>query len=221
MIDEKRTTIIDGRSIEQHESDLSAQSSKTLGLDEFRAYCTARSALNQTVGNFYRNIRYRNRRFKRYMKKQKCDSKLTKDIKAVHGGPDSTLVATGDWNEGSRHRRGYEPVKGIGFRKTFRRAGYKVFLVDEFRTSRVCCECQDEGGASERLRVVWSPKPYQAKRKILCNGLLRCRTCKRLWNRDLNAAINIWNIAYNALHGRDRPLYLQRQHNQVGAADNE
>ena len=57
----------------------------------------------------------------------------------------------------------------------------------------------------------------------MCNGLLRCRTCKRLWNRDLNAAINIYNIAWNALHGYERPIYLQRQNqqNQNVAADNE
>ena len=221
MIDEKRATIIEGRSIEEHETDLSAHSSKTLGFHEFQAYCTAKNSLNQTVGEFYRSTRYRNRRFKSYMNKQKCDSKLIKDIQTIYGGPNNTLIAMGDWTEGNRHRRGHEPVKGIGFRKTLRRGGYKVFLVDEFRTSRMCCECQDENGVNEKFRRVKSPKPYQAKRKILCNGLLRCRTCKRLWNRDLNAAINIWNIAYNALHGHDRPFYLQRQHNQMGAADNE
>ena len=42
------------------------------------------------------------------------------------------------------------------------------------------------------------------------HGLLRCKTCKKYWNRDVNASSNIWKIAYNAINGMERPEYLRR-----------
>ena len=38
-----------------------------------------------------------------------------------------------------------------------------------------------------------------------------CKTCYALWNRDENSARNIYKIAYNAIHGKDRPKYMRRQ----------
>src|SRR5271167_3362736 len=42
----------------------------------------------------------------------------------------------------------------------------------------------------------------------LVHGLLRCTTCSRIWNRDVNGAINILHIAKAALGGDQRPKYL-------------
>lgn len=60
------------------------------------------------------------------------------------------------------------------------------------------------------------PKPRdEAKQKnykdrIIRHGLLMCQTCKSLWNRDLNASLNICSIVKAHLDGNDRPEYLQR-----------
>ena len=46
----------------------------------------------------------------------------------------------------------------------------------------------------------------------------QCSNCARLWNRDVNAASNIWKIADKALSGEERPAYLParaHQHNHV------
>ena len=37
--------------------------------------------------------------------------------------------------EQKQHMKYKEPIKGKGIRKLFRENGYKVYLVDEFRTS--------------------------------------------------------------------------------------
>lgn len=36
------------------------------------------------------------------------------------------------------------------------------------------------------------------------------KTCKRLWNRDTNASLNINKICQEAIAGRNRPEYLKR-----------
>jgi len=222
MTSEKRETTVSNRSTEQHESDLSAHSSNTTDLERYRAYVLAKSTCSTSTRELYHRTKYRKRKLQTYVSTQKSESKLTKSIKKQLGGPDTTLTAVGDWSGGSHHRRLHEPVAGTGLRKVLRKARYKVLLVDEFRTSRVCSEYMDESGVSEKFRRVSSPRPWRSG-KVVCSGLLRCQTCQRLWSRDLSAATNIYSTAWSALHGYERPAYLQRpsQQSQSVAAVSE
>ncbi len=50
------------------------------------------------------------------------------------------------------------------------------------------------------------------------HGLLSCKNCANVWNRDCNGATNIYKIAYNSIHKIDRPSYLCRS-NLSGTLD--
>ena len=91
------------------------------------------------------------------------------------GKPTDTLVVIGDWSE-LQYRKFHEPTKGVGLRKTFRRYKYDVFLADEFRTSKMCAYCSQEGACCENFRWVNNPRPYR-NGIILRHGLIKCRTC--------------------------------------------
>ena len=132
---------------------------------------------------------------------------MLKRFEELFGSPQDAVVCIGDWEQ-KQHRKFKEPVKGKGFRTLFRKAGYKVFLVDEFRTSRRYSDCSEHGMCSA-FRECDNPRPYRQGR-ILRHGLVKCSTCSRLWNRDVNAASNIWKIAKRAISGLDRPAYLQK-----------
>src|SRR3989338_641369 len=84
---------------------------------------------------------------------------------------------------------GKEPIKGRGIRKLFRQNGYKLYLVDEFRKNS---------------------KPYKSG-NILVHGLISCKNCNNVWNRDVNGATNIFKIAKNAINKIERPKYLCRE----------
>jgi hypothetical protein len=88
-----------------------------------------------------------------------------------------------------------------GFRTLFRKAGYGVYLVDEFRTS---CRCSACSGECKTFRWCENPRPFRTG-SVLRHGLVKCKTCSRLWNRDTNAASNIWKIAVSAIRGESRP----------------
>lgn len=103
-----------------------------------------------------------------------------------------------------------EATKGLGMRKLFRQNNYKVYLVDEFRTSCMCSMCGNENGKCEKFMIKKNPKPYRSG-NILCHGLLRCENCKSVWNRDVNSATNIYRISKNAISGIERPKYLCRE----------
>ena len=38
-----------------------------------------------------------------------------------------------------------------------------------------------------------------------------CKTCKGLWNRDVNSSLNIFKIVEAKIAGKERPVYLQRK----------
>ena len=59
------------------------------------------------------------------------------------------------------------------------------------------------------LRKYRNPKPMK-NNSILSHGVLVCKTCSALWNRDENSSRNIYKIAYNAIHQNERPTYLSR-----------
>ena len=80
-----------------------------------------------------------------------------------------------------------EPIKGKGMRTLFRQNGFQTFLVDEHRTSCRCLGC--EGGINEKFMVRPNPRPYRTNLRLV-HGLLHCKNCERVWNRDCNGAMN-------------------------------
>ena len=127
------------------------------------------------------------------------------------GGKDEVVLGWGDWSQGSHPKRFLEPVKGVGMRKLFTRVGYEVLLVDEFRTSCTCFGC--EGGECKKFKYVENPRPWMREKRptVLRHGLLSCKNCKQLWNRDRNGSLNIMRCAQAARRGEERPSYMTRK----------
>lgn len=78
---------------------------------------------------------------------------------------------TGDWEQ-RKHRKFKEPTKGIGFRNMFCKSGFQVYLVDDFRTSCKCSNC--EGGECSKFREIRNPKPTK-NNSILSHSLFFVR----------------------------------------------
>lgn len=71
-------------------------------------------------------------------------------------------------------------------RKIFRKAGYLVYLVWDFRTSSKCSNCQSvEKGNCEKFRIFPNPKQYKLPKedrdKIECHSYRHCSAtrCRR------------------------------------------
>ena len=147
------------------------------------------------------------------MRRQITEARLLARFNKLFGGPDETIITIGDFEQ-RKHRKYKEPVKGKGFRTLFRKAGYGVYLVDEFRTS---CRCSACSGECKTFRWCENPRPFRTG-SVLRHGLVKCTTCSRLWNRDTNAASNIWKIAVSAIRGEERPDYLRRARGSISGA---
>ena len=210
LLKAQKQELIDGRRVVDWETDMSAYNKKTLNFEAFKTYIKHKNALNLKLAPFYNKYIFRKLKLGSYSRRQITEAKMLKRFEKLFGPPDKVVICIGDWEQ-RQHRRFKEPVKGKGFRNLFRRARYKLYLGDEFRTSCRCSFCSSEHGVCSTFREVDNPKPFREGR-ILRHGLVKCTTCSRLWNRDTNASSNIWKVARNAILGLARPAHLQRAH---------
>ena len=197
---------VDGKTIIQHETELSKLNRKTLNINAFKEYISAKSLLNHKVYPFYQRFIFRKLKLNAYINKKKNEQKMINKFKKVFGSQEDVIIAFGDWEQ-KQHMKYKEPTKGKGIRKLFRESGYKVYLVDEYRTSCMCSKCCE--GKCEKFIIRKNPKPYK-KTNILVHGALICKKCNAVWNRDVNGATNIFRIVKNIIDKKERPKYLCR-----------
>ncbi|KAH9258667.1 hypothetical protein BASA81_003169 [Batrachochytrium salamandrivorans] len=200
-------TLVEGKTVVAWE--LSTFSRKALTVSAATAYFAKKNEVNAKLLPHYEQEAYRVLKWRAFVNRRRSEDRMVNRFRDKFGGKDEVVLGWGDWGRESQMKF-LEPTKGVGMRKLFLRAGYEVVLVDEFRTSCTCFGC--EGGACEKFRVVENPRPWmRAKRPmVLRHGLLRCKTCERLWNRDRNGSLNIMRCAQAARLGGQRPSYMTR-----------
>lgn len=210
LLEQKQTKIGD-KTIIEWETGLSKYNRKTLDIDKFKEYCKMKNEMNYHLYNFYEKELFRKLKLNGYWNRLKSEQKLINQFKKLYGNEKETIICFGDYEQ-RKHMKFKEPIKGKGMRTLFRKSGYKTYLVDEFRTSCKCSKC--DGGSCEKFMVRENPKPFQNNLRLV-HGLLSCKNCANVWNRDCNGAKNIYKIAYNSIHMIERPSYLCRNSSGV------
>ena len=197
---------VDGKNIYEYETELSHYNRKTLDVTKFKEYLTVKNRMNYFIASFYQNTLFRKLKFNSYINTKKSEQKMICNFRKIFGTPEDVVICIGYWEQ-RKQMKYKEPTIGVGMRTLFRKNGYKVYLVDEYRTSCKCSKC--DGGICEKFMVRENPKPKKTDIRLVW-GLLRCKNGCGTWNRDRNSASNIYKIAYNAIHNVARPSYLCR-----------
>jgi transposase len=206
LILELKQEKINGKTIIEHETELSNYNRKSLNIDEFKSYIQKKNELNHLLMCFYEKYFFRKLKLNGYLNTKRSEQRMIQNFQKKFGTPENVIIAFGDWEQ--RQQMKYkEPTKGKGMRSLFRKCGYNTYLVDEFRSSCKCSQCN--GGECKNFLMVENPKPYRNNQQM-CWGLLRCKSCNGFWNRDCNGAKNIYKIAENAVKSIARPAYLCR-----------
>ena len=150
----------------------------------------------------YQKEIYRKLKWNRYINTQKSESKMIKNFEAVYGDPTNTVVIFGDYSK-KTNLKGKEPFITKKLKKLLRLAKYRLYLINEFRTSKLCHKCHSE---VENFLIRNSKKPKHKGKEILVWGLVCCtnekckpntKSLKRInkygsnvYNRDTNAVLN-------------------------------
>jgi hypothetical protein len=190
-------TLIEGLSVKEHEATLSAFNSKTSNVQEFHHYLAQKIRVANLLRKYYQREVFRKMRWNTFVNTCRMEEKMISKFKNLYGSPDKVIVCFGDYSQ--THLKHSPPVKGKYYRDLFQRHGFQVFLVNEAYTSKRCHDCHQD-----------------LKKFKNIHGLLRCKNCqsgRRFWNRDLNAARNILEIAISEFEGKGRPGYLCRVDN--------
>jgi len=211
-----KETKIENQSIKEIETELSLLNSKTCDYDKFMYYCIEKNNINYKLYSHYEQTFFRKFKLNRFTNTQKSELKMVKNFSNKYGKPDKTIFIMGDYDKGDYHMKGKEPVICKKFRRIFRNAGYKTFLVNEFRTSKLCNCCN---GELEYFleRPSQKPKLKKENKTEICHGLLRCQSVKHkseiFHNRDKNAVQNMLNIVKSVFDTGKRPNIFCREIN--------
>jgi hypothetical protein len=200
---------INNKSIIDYETELSKYNRKSLDIDKYKDYIRQKNKTNQILLPFYSKLIFRKLKLHSYINIKRSEQKMLNRFQQLFGTKEDVIVCFGDYEQ-KKHMKFKEPIKGKGMRTLFRRNGYKTYLVDEFRTSCMCSTCGDKMGRCEKFLKRENPRPFRNTTQLV-HGLLRCKTCDGVWNRDCNGATNIYRLVKMAILGKKRPRYLSRK----------
>ncbi len=202
--------MIKNKTVKELETTLSKYNKKTNNFEKFKDYLIQKNKLNNLLFEYYENKIFRKFKLNRYINTQKSESKMISNFKNKFGKPEDVVFIIGDFDKGNNHMKGNEPVITKKFRKIFRNAGYENYLVNEFRTSKLCNSCNEE------LKPIIYKKNKRTGKERLCYGLLshkdlgKSESCKIIHNRDVNAVRNMISIVESVYKTGERPERFRR-----------
>ncbi|KAG2206531.1 hypothetical protein INT47_008548 [Mucor saturninus] len=168
---------------------------------------------------FEQYLENRKLRLSAYIRRQQGNEDLISKLDKQFGV--EAVYVMSNWS--ASNTRFHEPVRGLGFRRLLQKAGKRVYLIDEFRTSQCCPDC--ERRSLETFRRVDNPRPHRrrANPRVIRHGLLRCtnqncramtnntnRIVPRLWNCNMAACLNRVDIVRSHRAGNVIPPRFRR-----------
>ena len=209
-----KETIIENQTIKEIETEFKDYNSKTTNYEKFKEYCIEKNKVNSKLFNHYQQEFYKKFKLNAFTNSQKSERKMIQNFSNKFGSPENTIYVMGDYDKGSYHMKGVEPVICKKFRRIFKNAGYKTFLVNEYKTSMLCNCCHNE---LETFKERPSKKPKRKGETEICHGLLRCQSvkpkCEIIHNRDKNAVQNMLEIVNSVFTLGKRPDVFCREVN--------
>ncbi|VBB17796.1 hypothetical protein YASMINEVIRUS_259, partial [Yasminevirus sp. GU-2018] len=203
--------------------------------DRCKEYIRVKNRINFELKEYYQKEIHRKLRWYSYLNKMRSDSNMINRFRAKFGPPEKVVILMGDFSK-TEVLKGSEPVKGKSVRRLFKNAGYELYLVNEYNTSR---KMYKTGEDLEKFRKRESAKPYKKGTINTVHGLLRIKSktsnsCTELVetdsmsqleieynpqkmirkttiiNRDLNGALNIRLKGEMQILNQEIPNYLKR-----------
>lgn len=196
------------------EDALSKHDSKSLNYEKIKDYILTKNNVNYQLNDYYKGEIFRKQKWFSFINRQKSEAEMINKFIKTFGSQKEVVLLIGDWSEG-KHMKGREPTKGKAIRRLFTKNHFKIFLVNEYNTSK---KSFIDGLDMEKFLYREDPRPWKNGSIRLVNGLLRSKNDKFkndpnrriLMNRDLNGSMNILKKGKCILNNIEVPIHLRR-----------
>jgi hypothetical protein len=182
--------------INEKETQLSIQNSKSVDYEKFKTYLVEKDKLNKETTEFYKREVWRKMKFRSYSYGKKSIDTFLNKIKETFG--DNILIGYGNWSRSTQMKH-FMPTMNKGLRKLIHKK-YDTITINECNTSKKCCGCYS------------NLEYYKDKEGKQVFRLLTCSTCVRpdvkqtvFRTRDVNSSVNIRDITRTWINHQTRP----------------
>lgn len=195
--------------IKQIEEPLNKTCSMTCNYDKFIDYLIVRNTINKELEKYYEQELFRKLRWRSHTYTQKSESILINKIKRTFGK--KIVIGFGSFQQTQQMKNCIPtPNKSL---KDLLAKHFKLCIVDEFKTSKMCSFCLEGETCYYKQRE--NPRPFR-KGMVNIHGLLTCQKCSKLshshlMNRDLNGSRNILYLMKEWIQHRTRPSIFCRK----------
>lgn len=119
--------------------------SRTVNYVEFKRYINEKDNANKRLYNFYNKPILKKLNLNRYINTQKSENGIIRNMKKNYGEAKDCVVVLGDYSK-KNNLKGKEPTITKKIREILSKSEYETYLIDEYRTSKMCskCECEME-----------------------------------------------------------------------------
>jgi hypothetical protein len=204
----------------EKETKLSNNNGKTVNYEKFKDYIKNKTLLDDEIKEFYYNTLFRKLKFRTNVYLRKSEDKFLNNIEKVYGNKEDIVIGYGDWSQ-DKQMKHLIPSSNIGLRRKIEKR-YKVFLVNEYCTSKLCSCCNKElknyKMSNEDIKKYKNKHKKQLNKEDLTkHRLLVCHGCSSsenkkstFWNRDINACVNMLRLSKEWINNKKRnPLFCR------------
>ena len=182
--------------INEYETKLSLQNSKSVNYENFKSYLVEKDKLNKQTAEFYKKEVWRKMKFRQYSYGNKSIDTFLNNIEKTFG--ENILICYGNWSRSSQMKH-FIPTMNKGLRKIIHKR-YDTITINECNTSKKCCDCFQD------LKHYRNKENKEEFRLLVCSNCVSCENKKIVFRtRDANSAINIMNLGKCWIYKQQRP----------------
>ena len=182
--------------INEYETTLSLQNSKSINYNCFKSYLIEKDKLNKQTTEFYKKDVWRKMKFRQYSYGNKSIDTFLNNIEKTFG--EDILICYGNWSRSSQMKH-FMPTMNKGLRKIIHKK-YDTITINECNTSKKCCDCFKD------LKHYRNKENKEEFRLLVCSNCVSCENKKIVFRtRDANSSINIMNLGKCWIYKQQRP----------------
>ena len=224
LIENKKKEIkIENKILKEREQELNKLNKKTMEIDKFSEYVKLKIEIRREIIKEKKYNEYvKKQNFRMYINKRSHEDKLLNDIEIKYGK--EAVFIIGDWSDKGKIK--YISTPNLRMKKLLEKR-FEVYLIDEFRTSKLYNKTKEEGKnmiiKEEKKKIKYTKRGEKKEQEIKTinkkmHSILTFKMskkeeeCKRTEsiNRDYNATLNMMNIVEYLLKHKKRPLEFRR-----------